>query len=210
MADTERKGEKKRSERLIGGRFRYTDDYKSVPVLGAGGRKENELVYVGKWIHILNSESEIRRIALLMRVLTAAAVLCVVGAVFVLPVPMTHKWYLPVLVFSLFPLAYQIMGVFRLPNGPDFLERVKYDKGVKRVGHSALFALIVTGLSILGLAAYWITGAFIEIEGAQPYSIRDGIYALLAAAAAGAELLTFMQFRKVRTETVENSAHRPK
>ncbi len=209
MAKTGDKGEKKRSERIIGRRFRYTDDYKSITKLGAGGRKENELIYVGRWIHILNGERELSRIVLLMRIMAGIALVSVVGAVLVLPLPMTHKWYLPVLIFSLFPIAYQIMGAVKLPGKPAYMERAKFDKSVKRAGNASLFALIVTGLSILGLAAYWIVGAFVEIEGAQPYSVRDGVYALLAAAAAAAELVSYLQFRKISTETVENSAYRP-
>lgn len=210
MAKTEDKGEKKRSDRIIGRRFRYTDDYKSVPTLGADGKKENDLVYVGKWIHVLNVEAEYKRIVLIMRIMTALTVLAVAGAVFVLPLPMTHKWYLPVLVASVFPLAYQIMGAVKLPSKPAYLERVRFDKSLRRVGHSAMAALVIIGLSILGVAAYWITGLFVSIEGAQPYSLRDAAYALLSLAAAGAELLTFLQFRKIKTELAENSAHRPK
>lgn len=209
MAKTGGNSGEKRSNRIIGRRFRYTADYKTVPSLDSGGRKVNDLVYVGKWILPVNGEEEFRRIVAVMRAALAAAVIAVIAAVLVHPAEMTHRWYLPVLLVALFPLAYEIMGAVMLPKEPKHMERVKFDKSFVRCGNGALVGLIVVGLAALGFAAYWVVASCTELEGASAFTVRDGLFAGLAVVAAAAELAVYTAFRKVRTETVENSAYRP-
>lgn len=198
-----------RSSRIIGRRFRYTNDYKSVPSLTADGRRSNDLVYTGKWILPVNEESEYKRIVTLMRILLAVAAAAVIGAVAILPPPMTHKWYLPVLIVSFFPLAYEIMGAVKLPGKIRHMERMEYDKSFQRLGTAAMFAFVVICIAAVGVIVYWIIASTGGIEEAVPYSARDGVFAALVVVAAAAEFAIYKLYRRIKTETLENSAYRP-
>ncbi|MBR3383151.1 MAG: hypothetical protein IKG85_08990 [Clostridia bacterium] len=209
MAGSEKQKDKKKSNRIIGRRFRYTEDYKSVPTLNSSGGRENTLVYTGQWILPVNEQSEYKRIVLVMRAALAAAVLFVLGAAYSVPVPMANRWYLPVLLVALFPLAYQIMGAVKLPNAPKHMERVQYDKSFVRVGQSAVITLIVLGVSALLFIVYWAAAAAGSMEEASPFTARDAAYAVLIVLAAAAEFVIFRRYRGVKTETLDNSAYRP-
>lgn len=197
----------KRSDRLIGRRYRYTADYQIVPALGPGGTRSKRLIYRGEWILPVNDAAEYRRLVLSMRLLLALAVGAVIGALMVLPPPMENKWYVPVLVFSSFPIAFEIMGAVRLPASPRHMERQHFDKSFLRLGHSAMFAFVVMCAAALGLAIYWIVVSVRTVEGAQPYAAGDAVFAVLLAAAAAAEFQIYRLHKRIRTETLENSAH---
>lgn len=198
-----------RAGRLIGRRYRYTDDYKVVPSIGAGGRHEKRVIYTGEWIRPTNGEAAYRRLVRAIWVLLALAVLAVIGAVQILPPPMTNKWYVPVLMISVFPLAYQVLGAVRIPPAVTCMERQHYDKSFVRTGHSATFAFVVMCLAALALVIYWIVAAVGTVEGEAPYSLRDGLFAVLLAAAAAAELGIRKLVGQLATENVENSAYHP-
>lgn len=197
----------KRSDRIIGRRYRYTGDYQIVPGIGSSGRPQKQVLYTADWVMPANEPREYKRLVLGLRVLLAVAVAAVVCATQVLPAPMTNKWYLPVLVISFFPLAYQIMGAFRMPAERIRMERQEYDKSFLRVRHSAVFVLVLICLSALGTVIYWIVAAGGKLEGAMPYSLRDGIFAGLLVLAAAAELLLHRLGGRLRTDTVENAVH---
>ncbi len=200
MAKNQPKNEK-RSDRIIGRRYRYTGDYKVLPAMG--GSRERRVVYVGKWILPANEPEEYRKIVLWMRLLLGVAVLAFAGAIQVLPAPMTNKWYVPVLMIAVFPLAYGVLGAFALPAARRRMERQQYDKSFVRVGHSAVFALAVMGLGALGTGIFWIVNAAGGLEPRLAYTLRDGLYLLLLALSAGAELAVWKLFRRVRPETLE-------
>lgn len=195
----------KRSDRIIGRRYRYTGDYQVVPAIGSNGRPQKQLLYTGDWVMPLNEPEEYRRLVRWLRMLTAVAAAAVVCATQVLPAPTTNKWFLPVLVVSFFPLAYQIMGAFRMPAERKRMERQEYDKSFLRLRHTAVFTLVLICLSALGTGIYWIVAAGGKLEGAAPYSLRDGIFAGLLVLAAAAELLIRKRAGSLRTETVENA-----
>ena len=205
--DGKKSGE--RSNRIIGRRYRYTGDYKVVRAIGAGGRHEKRVIYTGEWIRPTNDEFAYKRLVRMIWALLAAAILAVVGAVQIVPPPMTNKWYVPVLMVSVFPLAYQVLGAFRIPPAVTCMERQHFDKSFVRVGQSAVFAFVVMCLAALVLLIYWIVAAVGTIEGETPYSVRDAGFALLLAAAASAELLIRRLCRRITTETLENSAYHP-
>ena len=126
------------------------------------------------------------------------------------PANMTHRWYMPVLVASVFPLAYQVMGAVSLPPKISYMERQKYDKSFVRVGHSAVFALVLFGLAALGCVIYWIIVAVSEyVEGSAPYSLNDGAFAALLVLAGAAELFNYRFFKRVQTDTFDNDAYQP-
>ena len=208
MAQREKKPDN-RSSRILGRKYRYTEDYQVASALGPNGRLEKRVIYTGRWVRILNEEADYRRTVLALRILPPLAVLAILCAVEVLPLPMTHKWYVPVLLISLFPLAYQIMAIFGLPAERKPMERQKYDKSFVRLGHGAVFILVVLCASALGAVIYWIVYAVSGIEGGAPYSLRDGIFALLLVLAAAAELTIYRLYRSIRTDTVDNDAYQP-
>ena len=143
-----------------------------------------------------------------MRILTAVAVPAVLGATALVPVPLVSKWFLPVLLLALIPLVYQVMGAVLLKNKPCYLERSQHDKSIVRTGHSAMAAFVIICIAAAVFAAYWLTAGF----GSEEYSafgVRDAAVAALIVIAALAEWGAFAAFRKIRVETVENSAHRP-
>lgn len=208
MAKQEQKTEK-RADKLIGRRYRYTADYQVVPALGPDGGSGKRVVYIGKWILPRCGEAGYSRLVPALWILTGFAVLAVLIAAQILPPPMEHKWYLPVLMISVFPLAYQVMGAFRLPARKKPMERQRYDKSFVRVGHSALFVFVLICAALLGDAAYWIVRACGALAGSASYSLRDGLFVLLLVLAAGAEFAAYRLFRTIQTDTLENSAYQP-
>ena len=193
----------KRSARIIGRRYRYTSDYQIVPALGPNDRGKR-VIYTADWVLPVNEEGEYRSIVLRLRLLTLAVWVCVLGAMAVVPLPMTHKWYVPVLVTALFPLCYQVMSLTAIPGQREKLERQRWEKGFVRMGTCAAVVLVILGLSALGDLAYWLVAAFGTVEDAAPFSLLDGGFVLLLVLAGGSELLIRKQNKRVRTETVAN------
>lgn len=201
---------KEKSGKLIGRRYRYTNDYQVVPELGPNGGRGKRLVYVGRWIRPGNDTAEYKTIVLWMRILTATAVLFTAAALGLHPAAMTHRWYVPVLVASMFPLAYQVMGAAMLPGEISYMERRRYDKSFVRAGHSAMAALVMFGLSALGCVIYWIiVAASGNVEGSMPYSLMDGVFAALLVLAGAAELFTYRFFKRIKPDTFDNDAYHP-
>ena len=198
---------KERSNRIIGRRYRYTEDYRVVPALGRSGRQEKRVIYTAPWVVLRCEEAELRSRVLRMRILFAVAVLALIAALQVLPAPMENKWYVPVLMISVFPLAYQLLAVFTLPNEKKPMERQEYDKSFNRYRQSAVFALVMFCLAAVGTVVYWIVYAAGGLKNAAPYALGDAIFALLLASAAAAELMANRVARGVQTDTLENSAY---
>ncbi len=207
MAQKPQKTEKK-TNRLIGRRYRYTDDYQVVPALGNEGRGKR-ILYIGPWILPTNELEEYKKLVLWIRILTVVAVAAALGAMNVVPPPSTHKWYLPILVFALFPLAYQVMGAATMPATLTHMERQRYDKGIVRAGQSAGFSLVVICLSALGCLVYWIIAAVGTIEGEAPYALGDGVFAALLVLAAAAEWMVRQLSRRIKTDTLDHDAYHP-
>ena len=208
MADSGKKKSSERSESLVFRRFRYTDDYKAVPTISANGRQTNSLVYLREWYLPVNEPGEYKRIVLIMRVLTAAALAGALGASALVPLPLVSKWFIPVLLLALIPMVYQIMGVVMLGNKPRHMERSQHDKSVIRSGHSAMAGFVIICIAALVFILYWVTSGF----GSDEYSafgLRDAGVAALIVLSALAEWGVYASFRKIKVETVENSAYRP-
>lgn len=208
MSDKPQKTEKK-SNGYVVRRYRYTNDYQAVPSLNPKGGRDSRLFYIGPWIHPTNDEAEFKSLIFGMRLLTAVAVAAVLAALAVLPGPMTHKWFMPVLVISSFPLAFQIMGAAVLSAKTTPLERRQYDKGILRTGQSAVFTFVVICLAALGCLIYWIVAAAGDIEDSAPYALMDGVFAAMLVLAAVAELRVHRLSKAIKTELLDNEAYRP-
>jgi hypothetical protein len=199
----------KKSNGYVVRRYRYTNDYQVIPSLNPKGGRENRMFYIGSWIHPTNDEVEFKRLIFGMRLLTAVAVAAVLAALAVLPGPLTHKWFLPILVISSFPLAYQIMGAVMLPAKTTPMERRQYDKGILRTGHSAMFAFVVICMSALACLIYWIIAVAATIKGEAPYSLMDGVFAAMLVLGGVAELRVYRLSKQIKTELLDNDAYRP-
>lgn len=191
--------------KLIGRRYQYTKDYKTTPYLGPNGREEKRLVYVGKWINPLNDEAELKRIVLVSRLLVAASLTAFIFAMFILPPPTEGKWFLLPLVTAVFPLAYEVMAAFRLPNKKEKMERINFDKSFIRLKHSSVICIVMVLLSALGLIIYWALVLFGVFEPPAPFAAGDALYALGVAALAAASFIIYRQMKLVRTEELENT-----
>lgn len=198
---------KERGNRIIGRRYRYTGDYRVVPALGRSGRQEKRVIYTAPWVVLRCEQTELRSLVLRMRILFAGTVVALIAALQVLPAPMENKWYVPVLMISVFPLAYQLLAVFALPNEKKPMERQEYDKSFNRYRQCAVFALVMFCLAAVGTVVYWIVYAAGGLKNAAPYALGDAIFALLLALAAAAELMANRVARGVQTDTLENSAY---
>ena len=203
------KNSEEKSRKIIGRRYRYTGDYQIVSALGPNGSREKRMFYTGRWIRPVNEAEEYETIIRWLRILTVAAVLAVLGALGLHPAAMTHRWYLPVLTIGLFPLFYQGMGAVRLPAKRSYMERQRYEKSIVRVGHSAVAVLVLCCISALGCVIYWILASTTELEGSEPYSLRDGVFAVLLILAMLSERMSYRFFRKIQTDTYDNDAYHP-
>ena len=198
-----------RIEKRIFRRFRYTDDYRTTTYVGANGRSKDRVTYIGDWYCPVNPAEEYRAVVRSAWVLVILSALALCGALLSLPAPMEHKWYVAVLALAMFPQAYAIMGVVRLPRKPEPMERARHDKSVLRLKHSAVAILVILALTVLGLSAYWVLFACHVFENAAPYALGDGIFLGCLFIAAAANFLLYTKMNKIKTEIRENSSHRP-
>ena len=109
MAKNESKTEQ-RSGRIVGRRYRYTEDYKVLPALGGPGGRGKRVIYTAPWIVPELDAGNWQKLVRALRTLTALAVLAYVASFCAVPPPMENKWYVPVLALGAFPLAYQVSG----------------------------------------------------------------------------------------------------
>lgn len=207
MAKTQQKSGKK-SNRIVGRRYRYVNDYQTAPALGENGRGKR-VFYVGPWILPTISPELYKKVALCAWLLTAAALAAITGALAVVPTPMTHKWYVPILVAGLFPFSYQVMGAVMIPPTLRHMERQRYDKSIVRTGQSALFTFVMICVSALGCAIYWLVAALGTVEDEAPYALADGIFALLLVLAALSELAVRRLIGKIKVDTLDHDAYHP-
>ena len=194
----------KQSGRIVGRRYRYTEDYQTAPALGENGRGKR-VFYVGPWILPRIAPELYKKTVLRVWLLTALVVAAVAAGLAVLPTPMTHKWYVPILVAGLFPLAYQVMGAVMIPPEILHMERQRYDKSIVRAGQSAA----VICASALGCAIYWLVAALGTVEDEAPYALADGIFAALLVLAALSELAVRRLIGKIEVDTLDHDAYHP-
>lgn len=205
MAKNEGKTEQ-RSGRIVGRHYRYTEDYKVLPALGGPGGRGKRVIYTAPWIVPELDAGNWQKLVRALRTLTALAVLAYVASFCAVPPPMENKWYVPVLALGAFPLAYQVMGAFSLPPEKKPLERQQYDKSFVRVHHSAVFAFVLLCLSALCFAVCQILAAAGVLQTA-PLAAGDAAFAVLLVLMAAAELLIRRLCRRIKTDTLENSAY---
>ena len=192
--------------KLIGRRYRYTQDYKTVPYLGPSGREENRVVYIGKWINPLNSEAEYSRIVLISRILVAVSLIAVIFAVYILGANVENKWFMLPMVITIFPIAYEVMSAFMLPSKPEKMERIKFDKSFIRLKTSSVICIAAVLLAAVGFIIYWALVLFKAFEPPAPFSLRDALFALGTAAALASSFIIYKQMKLVRTEELENTS----
>jgi len=126
----------------------------------------------------------------------------------VVPLPYENKWYMPVTAVAFFPLAYAVMGVFRMPDRVKPMERQRFANSFERARGAAIASLIILGIAML---AYIVCTVLIltKVIGNQTFTLRDGAYALCMALAGAACLTVVRETKKIKTELRENAACKP-
>ncbi|MBR5947860.1 MAG: hypothetical protein IKZ82_04305 [Clostridia bacterium] len=191
--------------KLVGRRYRYTNDYKTTPILGPGGREEKRIVYIGKWICPLNDAAELKRIVLIARILVAVTLFAVLFSLFILPPPTENKWYILPMVTALFPITYEVMSALMLSSKKGKLERIKFDKSFIRLKTSSVICIVIVLLAAVGLIVYWALALFKVFAPPAPYTVRDALFALCIAAALASSFIINRLMKSVRTEELENN-----
>ena len=191
------------------GRYRYTDDYRTVSYVDEKGRSRKRFVYTGKWFCMLNDADEYRRIVLTVRAASFISLAAVLLAMLILPAPVNGKWYLVPVAVSLFPLSYQLMGAAALPGKPKPMESAGYHRSVRRVAQSSGFCFAVLAASVAGLLLYWILTASGSLKNGAPYTFRDAVFAVCLVLAAGACRFNGKEMKKIRIEERENNEDTP-
>lgn len=201
---------KKEPRGYVARRYRYTNDYQAVPRLGPNGGRGKQLIYIGPWFLPTNEEAEYKKLVLWMWLLTAAAVAGVLGALLTHPAEKTFRLYLPVLVAGLFPLSFQIMGALTVPGKRSHMDRRQYDKGLGRIGGSAMASFVMICLTALGCLIFWIVTANREFDGKASYSLlHDGGFAALLVLAALAELTVKRLSGRIQVDMLPNDSYHP-
>lgn len=135
-------------------RRRYLNDYEVIPYVGANGKSKQKLRYVGSWYCISDDATTDKKILQLhiLSYIVATAVL--------LALLLNHSAYLTMYVsvpavIALFPIAYLLMGSFRLPWKARPLRRDERDKSLNRMWRSAVGILILFGIVTVGYVVFW-------------------------------------------------------
>ena len=186
------------------GRYRYTDDYKTVSRVDEKGKKRHHLIYTGKWFLVMNGADEYHKTVRRVQAASLVSLAAVIVALLILPVPVNDKWYLVPLVISLFPLSYLAMGAVMLPQQVEPMESARYHRSILRVMQSSTLCFAALAASAAGLVVYWILAAAGKIGSATQYTIRDAVFAACLILTACFCLLIRNMMKRIRIEEREN------
>lgn len=195
--------------KILGRRYRFVDDYKKKVYVGSNGKSKQKIIYIGQWVCPLNEKDAFNRIVLISRIAAGVLLAAVIAAMLVVPLPLDHKWYMPVTAIAFFPILYAVMGVVAMPQKKKPMERMKFQKSFERAKGAAAFCLVVLGIAVLAWIVCWIlafTGV-ITVYGA--FSVRDGAYLFCMGLAAAACFVLIRQTKQIKTELRDNSACKP-
>ncbi|MDO4543642.1 MAG: hypothetical protein Q4C01_03725 [Clostridia bacterium] len=180
-------------------RYRYTEDYETIPYVGANGRAKQKIRYIGKYVQIQNDEAEALKTLKLVRWLGIAAVALAAVAMVIEHSASRSLYVAAIMMLNLFPLAYMIMGGVAFPRKIEPMERIKYAHSISRVEHSALGLLIITAASIVGYVCFWI------FEG-EKYMIEDAIFSINTPIVSCISFFIFKKLKSLKTELIPNDA----
>ena len=186
------------------GRYRYTDDYKTVSRVDEKGKKRHHLIYTGKWFLVMNGADEYHKTVRRVQAASLVSLAAVIVALLILPVPVNDKGYLVPLVISLFPLSYLAMGAVMLPQQVEPMESARYHRSILRVMQSSTLCFAALAVSAAGLVVYWILAAAGKIGSATQYTIRDAVFAACLILTGCFCLLIRNMMKRIRIEEREN------
>lgn len=195
--------------KIIGRRYRFVDDYKKQTYVGANGKAKQRIIYIGEWVCPLNEPDAYRKIVLISRIAAGVALAAVIAAMFIVPLPIENKWYLPVTAMSLFPLLYAIMGVVKMPNRVKPMERQSFAHSFERAKSASVVCLVFLGIA----SVVWIVCRILILCGviaeAQPFSVRDEAFVFFLLLAGAACFLTVRKTKEIKTELRGNASCKP-
>ena len=139
---------------------KYAEDYRLDNNTDRNGRLRTVSVYHGPYFRFLADAGTVERAKRLFPALSLLC-LCAVLAPLLMDARMTHSWYvlLP-LVLGLFPAAYLLMGAWRLLRAGELVTREHRDKLYDRFAGWSMVLLILSALSLLGQAVYYLREPF--------------------------------------------------
>lgn len=184
-------------------RYRYIDDYKTVPYVAANGRSKEKVQYIGEWVLFLDNEAVLRKKFWIMRVTAIVSFLALFGALLCSGETDLFEFATIPLAMGLFPLTYQIMGICSLPRKFAPMERRPYQHGVPRVNHSAMGLAILGGVGLLARLTVTILGAFHVVQAAA-FGWLDVLFLFSTVVLIGMNLLCFLSSRKIAVEERQN------
>lgn len=180
-------------------RYRYIDDYKVVPYVGAGGKSKQRLEYIGKYVNITDDAAETMR--LLRRVQVGVVlILLLLGTCLVLEHSASRTMYVAVpSILNVFPLAYMCIGAFMLPKRIEPMRRDAFAHSISRVQHSAIGIVAFCALTFIGTAVYWIFAG-------DYFLIIDAIFIAVTIAEAALSYTIYRRLKGIKTELLPNKA----
>lgn len=207
-ADRETEG-RIRVAKIVGRKYRFVDDYKKTVYVGANGKSKDRVTYIGKWVWLQNDDEAYSRIVLFCRIAIGVAVAALIGSVFILGNTTGGKWYMPVAVLTVFPLAYAIMGAVAMPGRKKPMERKKFNDSFERTKIAAYLTLIFLGLSALTWLICWIlTWNGVKVVQSE-FSWQDAGFLVCLVLSAAASLVIIRKIKEIKTELRDNASYKP-
>lgn len=136
-------------------RYRYVEDYETIPYVGANGRSKQKVRYIGSYQCFSESDETLRPKLILLHILSYLAVVWTVAPLFFRHSAYQTMYVAVTNVLALFPSLYLLMGSFRLPWRKKPMRRDEFEKGFDRIRHSAVGILIVLGATLVGEIVFW-------------------------------------------------------
>ena len=139
---------------------KYAEDYHLDNITDRRGRLRTVSVYHGPYFRFLADAGTVERAK---RLFPALSLLCLCAALapLLMDARMTHSWYvlLP-LALGLLPVAYLLMGAWRLLRAGELVTREHKDKLYDRFTGWSTVLLMLSALSLLGQAVYYLREPF--------------------------------------------------
>lgn len=190
-------------------RYRYVEDYRTVPVMDEKGKVQQKALYTGEWVCLLADDAAYASFLRQVRLLTAAAAAGIVAALAVNHSAYEVMYVSVPLVMALFPLAYLIMGACSLQKKAVPMEKLQYIKGLQRVSHSAMGVLVMSIIVLLGKAVFRVLCMFGVLKGFG-FVIADAVFLAGIAAAVLSAAVIKKRCTAMKTELRPNDAYSAK
>ena len=150
-------------------RYRYVDDYETVPYVGANGRSKEKVRYIGSYYWYAGEKKAVQKTLVLLHVLAYVTAILTIAPLFFRHSAFLTLYVAVIHVVSLFPALYLLMGSFRLPWQQKAQRRDEFDKGFRRIRRSAMAIFVILGLTLVGETVFWCLNRV-------PFTGLDGLF----------------------------------